>query len=321
MGGSLLEYRKIIKFGGTSHVISLPNKWIKQNNLSKGDVIYFEQNGDNEITLHPKEKIKKKELKEINIDANNKSIDRIRREISAAYINNYNVINILDNNLESRSKEIRNLIHGLVALEVMGQTKNSIVARDFLNVKNISIKNLIKRTDIILRNMVSDTILCMKEDHCDGVNERDYDVNRLFLLTSRVIRKSFEDHETANALNISPEFAMSLHWLFINFESIGDECKRLCRILRNIKLTKKEKETLVLILKDIEEHYTQMMNAYYNCDEEAAHAIMDKKMDIIVRADKFFSENPSVVKGIIAEKLKGLESYTKNIGRIVVKKY
>lgn len=316
-----MDYRKIIKFGGTSHVVSLPSDWIKRNNLSKGDIVYFEENGDSEITIYPKEKIKKREVKQINIDANNKSIERIRREISTAYINNFSVITIFDNNLESRSKEIRNLIHDLVALEIMGQTKNTIIARDFLNIKKISIKNLIRRTDIILRNMITDTILCIKEDHYESVKERDYDVNRLFILTNRVIRRVLEDADTAKSFGVSVVSVISLQWLFINFERIGDECKRLCRSMRNLKLTKKEKQELINLLGSINSNYIDMMKAYYNNDEELAHSIMDQKKDMINRCDNLFAKNPTIEKVMIADKLKGIEVCIKDVGKIVVKKF
>ena len=48
-----METRKLIKFGGSSHIIAIPNAWIKKNSLGKGDTIYIEENGNNELILHP----------------------------------------------------------------------------------------------------------------------------------------------------------------------------------------------------------------------------------------------------------------------------
>ncbi|MDO8656313.1 MAG: AbrB/MazE/SpoVT family DNA-binding domain-containing protein, partial [Nanoarchaeota archaeon] len=39
-----MEYRKLISFGKSSFVVSLPKSWVIQNKLKKGDLIYMEEN-------------------------------------------------------------------------------------------------------------------------------------------------------------------------------------------------------------------------------------------------------------------------------------
>ena len=51
-----MEYRKLIKFGNSSHVISIPNNWLKKNNLNKGDTVYLDENGGKELVLTPEKK-------------------------------------------------------------------------------------------------------------------------------------------------------------------------------------------------------------------------------------------------------------------------
>src|SRR3989344_3681096 len=54
---SSAEPRKIIKFGNSSHVISLPSSWVKENNLSKGDIVFIEKNGNNELIILPRKDV------------------------------------------------------------------------------------------------------------------------------------------------------------------------------------------------------------------------------------------------------------------------
>lgn len=302
-------------------MVSLPNEWMKKNNLQKGDVVYIEENGDNEITLSPKEKAKKRELKEIIINGTGKDFEVIKREVYSAYISNFNIIKIVDENLEEKSRYIRDAVHGLVALEIMGQTKNMIIARDFLNVKKISISGLVRRTDIIIRNMISDTMICMKQNNFESVNERDNDINRIFFLVNRVLNRAIEDPKILNSLNLIGDDILYTHWLFMTFEKIGDECKRFCRAVTQAKLTKKEKAILHSIFKDIEKHYLDIMKAYYNKNKEIAHDVMNQKQSIMKRCDDYFEENSTLLNGVIVEKLKSFEGHIKTIARIVVDRY
>ena len=41
-----MEFRKIIAFGKSSFVVSLPKAWMVAHNLVKGDVVYLEEEDD-----------------------------------------------------------------------------------------------------------------------------------------------------------------------------------------------------------------------------------------------------------------------------------
>ena len=76
-----MELRKLIKFGTSSFVVSIPRPWINKNKLVKGDLIYFNENGNNELVLSARENNDKKKLSRIVIDTKNKPLQTIRREI------------------------------------------------------------------------------------------------------------------------------------------------------------------------------------------------------------------------------------------------
>ena len=58
-----MEYRKLISFGKSSFVVSLPKSWIKQNKLKKGDLIHFEDEGNNLVIKKKEEESKDKPSK------------------------------------------------------------------------------------------------------------------------------------------------------------------------------------------------------------------------------------------------------------------
>ena len=48
-----MEFRKLIRFGKSSYVISLPKKWVEKNKLEKGNTISLEFKGK-DILVSPK---------------------------------------------------------------------------------------------------------------------------------------------------------------------------------------------------------------------------------------------------------------------------
>src|SRR3989344_7608468 len=143
-----MEQRKLIKFGGSSFVLSLPNHWLKKNKLKKGDILYLEESSEGNIIMSPSIK-EDSEISVINIDADNKSFERIAREIFSAYTNNYSLIKITGKNLRAIVKRIRRILHSFVALEIVEEDDKKIIAKDFLNLKDVSVNDNIRRMDII----------------------------------------------------------------------------------------------------------------------------------------------------------------------------
>src|SRR3989344_3774063 len=150
-----MEYRKLIKFGNSSHIISLPNSWIRKNKLKKGALIYFEENGNGEIVLTPELKKEENRISEITINITNKPIQTIEREIMNGYINNYDTINLVGDIKRCR-KEIEDVLGNLIAIEIMEQTSNKIVAKNFLDLNEVSISENIRRIDLTIRSMIGD---------------------------------------------------------------------------------------------------------------------------------------------------------------------
>ena len=62
-----MEFRKIQFTGRSSYIISLPKKWIVENNLKQGDVVPLLLNPNGSITIFPKKPKEISERKELTI--------------------------------------------------------------------------------------------------------------------------------------------------------------------------------------------------------------------------------------------------------------
>ena len=139
----------------------MPKSWINKNNLKRGDLISVTDDGF-ELILSANQKEEKLDTREINIDAKDKDLELIKAEIVSSYLNGYDTINILFNTNSKESPKIKDIIRNLSGLEIMEQTSTRIVAKNLININEISIGTIIRRMEIITRAMMEDTILCYK---------------------------------------------------------------------------------------------------------------------------------------------------------------
>ncbi len=321
-GVVLLEHRKLIKFGGSSHIISLPNNWLRKNNLNKGDLVYLNENGNNELVLSSEIKEEKKELREITVDISDKSIESIDRVIRSAYIKNYDIIKIIDKNLKPRVGEVKEILQQLAGLEIVEETSTMIKVKDFLNVKEISIIDLIRQTDIIIRSMLEDSKASISgENLYDTIFQRDLNVNRLYFLIFKVIQRALNDPDVLKSFKLTYPELLANWWVILNMEKIGDESKRIAGLFEEAKETKVLKKERMTQLNElysfIINDYLDVMKAFYTKNEKLAERVAIKKDENIKRCNNFLKKNQFVPMGKIIEKFKNMESNVRHIVRSI----
>ncbi len=313
-----MEYRKLISFGKSSFVVSLPKPWVDKHKLKKGDIIHFDEN-DNNLVLMPKQFEKKEEEKEIIINVDGKPLNRIRRELIPSYINNFKTIILIGKELKDKAKYIEPLVQNLIALEIMEQTSNKIVAKDFLNMNDISINNLIRKMDVITRSMVEDCLNMFNEDNYENINYRDKDVNRLSYLIFRAVNYGLENQtHMVNQFKMNSRELLNYHLLAFHIEIIADEARRVARHMREVKLNKNQQKIFIDLLRDSKQNYLDTMKSFYTNNSNLAHSIGERKKDIMKKCDDFHLRNCKITK--IAElvtRFKRLVVTVHKTGRLV----
>ncbi len=314
-----MNVRKIIKFGNNSFVVSVPKTWIERNNIKKGDTVYFNENGDNELVLTPhvdgNQRVK---LREIMISTDGKELPDIKREINAAYVNNCHVIRIEGKHLDKKVRDVRKCLSNLMALEVIEQTNNHIEAKDFLNMKKISIPSTLRKIDIIVRSMLTDAKGMFENDAYESLLVRDDDVNRLVSLVVRVSRYALKKPHLIQDTNLAP-FDFYRYLIVADaMEKIADEAKRISRYLRKVDLTKDEQDTFLKILDKVENLYQNTLETFYANDSTTALQLASEDRKIRAECDTFLIKNQqkSFVP-IVTEKLKCMGYLIHLVGREV----
>jgi phosphate uptake regulator len=300
--------RRLVKAGQASHTISLPKEWLDRHKLKKGDLVYLYEKGDKELVITPESKADEEvPQKEITIPIDNKELSTIQREITSAYINNYNTIVLNGQSITKQTKDIRKMLHDFVALEVADQTANSIIAKDLLNLKEISIDKTIRRMDMLVRSMIQDSIAALENaDLAQSVQVRDYEVNRAYFLLMRLLKSSLANKQIADFFQLSNEKVLSYYYLTINLENFADSAKQLSEYLAK----EKKKDKLKAVFQGVEKNYLEVMKAYFTKDKKLADGVALQRGDLLKEA----SELPAGT----AELFKTMVTLTNNVARLVM---
>jgi phosphate uptake regulator len=313
-----MEYRKLIKFGNSSYVISLPKTWMQKNNLNKGDLVYFAENGNNELVLTPNNvKGQRVKLQETTVNIDGKSFNDIKRELVSAYIRNVHQITIEGKNLDKKVREIREYMSNLMALEIVDQNRNKIVAKDFLNMKKISLYQTIKKVDNIVRGMMTDAKMMFETDSYHSIMVRDEDVNKLTNMMLRVGRYALRKPHLIQNTGLAPFDFFRYIQVADKLEMIADGVKRASRYMRNTECDECSKKELLVVFNEICQAYEEVMEAFYANDVEKALKCASKDNGIRERCDAVAVKCNAKHISIITEKLKHMNYNIHSIGREV----
>jgi phosphate uptake regulator len=292
--GVKMNIRKLVKSGVASHTIALPKDWLTKNKLNKGDLLYIVEK-NNELVISSDTKKPVQEKKEVSIAVDNKEINTIRRQTISAYINNYTIFTFHGDSLNKKLEEIRKILDNFLALEIVEQTATKLVAKDFLNLEEFSISNTIRRMDMLTRSIITDAKKGKNESQ--ALQFRDYEVDKLFFLMSRLIRSNLSD-ASSKLPNIK---AMSTWWLAKNLESISDAAKNI---------SKSFNKDIENFYNEIEQYYLECIKAYVKDDKELADKLIAKRIKLLEKLDK--------IKGEQKYLLRALLNNSRNIAKIVL---
>jgi len=320
-----MDTRKLVRLGNSSFAIALPIEWVRGNKLDKGDIIYIEKNSNSELVILPTEKKVEVVDKEIILKTENKDIERIIAEISSAYMNNYNIMIIEDNFQKKRLSEIKEILGGMIGMEIIKQSNNKIVVRDILDAYQFPISEVLRKMDNIIRGMFEELIEAINENKvlskkAAEIAKIDLEVNKLYFLSWKLIRKGLADEKIARSFNTDSLKLSSMQWMSMNLESIGDEIKRVARFVSqgDQKEIKKIKLGLIKLILLIQRNYTDAMTAYYKTDKDLALEVASKNDEsTIEECDKFSQKNPDPVIARIVERLKAIQGSVHYITRSV----
>lgn len=314
----MAEFRKAMKFGRSSLIVSLPKKWVEQNHVKKGDTINVDVI-NNSLVLSPKKLDYKPEKKEAVFEFDgtlpfHDALKKIKRKVITAYIYNYDVVTLsFKKPLEPKQMlEIRDLFHRLMAMEVIEQTNKKIVAKDFLDIEQIDIEKLIHKIDFILKTILSDyNFEKNSKTSLKEIAQRDYDINRLsFVITRAILNKM--DKPGNNTNDLFRNLVLTIY-----LEKIGDELKRLPRIYHAGDFTASEKTIIKELFGEVKDLYIEGIKAYLRLDLDAIDEVIRKRTQVFNKIDSNFQKGRSKYWGMTIEKIRRIAELVFDVGKTI----
>jgi len=316
--GDSMQMRKLVKSGLSSFVVALPKEFIDQNKLGKGDSVYIEHTSKNELTIATEYNEGRIEKREIVITVDKKPFETIKRELTAAYLDNYHEIILKGKDLPKYMKSIKEEVNEKVALEVVDESSERLVIKDFLNYKDIDATKLIRRIDNIVRSMLID----MKEafgnkDVSIMIYERDKEVNKLSFLVYRIVKTASRNPEVAKMLNISTMDIVAIWDINLHLEKMGDECKRIARLIVELDTKSVNKKRMLEIISLMEEQYKKAMEAFHTKNAQLADEVHFHRKEIFKELDTLLEKAKDMNLIEIVGKFKGMMSHLTDISRLI----
>lgn len=295
-----MEFRKLMAFGNSSFVVSVPKNWVEKNRLKKGDVLVVDER-PTELIFASKDSSERREFKEAVIGASGKSVQEIKTEITSLYVNNFDIIVVTD--VGDAVKGIKEIFHGLVGMEIVEETTTKLVAKDMLDIKEVSMANIVRRVDIILRSMLEDAA-SFSGAEAESVYERDKEVNRLTLLGYRTARAAADNPRLLRLFGTTYWNLMVSKQILTHLERFGDQLKRILRFAKEHGGEAGKFKDFKKLFASIAGHYEAVMKIYYNKDKTQAFKTEVNSKALLKECDRLLEKHNSFAAARIIEYFK-----------------
>ncbi|MBI4450727.1 hypothetical protein HY642_02015 [Candidatus Woesearchaeota archaeon] len=308
--------RKLVQSGPSSFTVALPRTWIRSRKLSKGDLLGVEALPDKVIITPASLQHKRDEGTDVTIVVDNKEFRTVQRDIRAAYLTARRII-LTGRSLPEKLDLLRKEANELVALEVVDESRTTLVLRNFVNLGDVSVPNLLRRVDNIVRSMLLDMPSCLdKPELAQAVKERDFSVNRLGYLILKCMKTALHDPQALEDLQLTPADIIMYWELNVQIEKIGDEAKRIARLLPQHK-KRVERAAMLSLLKQATEAYQDSMKSFYLKDARLSDDVALRRFQFTESCDKYLQRHQDPLAAEITGKLKGMMSHISDITRLV----
>jgi phosphate uptake regulator len=231
----MVETRKVQVTGGSTYTVSIPKGWATENGVSAGSEVEFYPEGDS-LFLTPRTG---DERTEGTLDISDLQGEELRRAVMTMYVSGFDIIALESGRITTEQRRtIRESTQGLVGLEVLEETRDRVVIRDLLDSSELSIHNAVTRMRLISLSMLEDAVAALVEEDADlasDVIQRDDDVDRLWLVVSRIFRATIRTPKAAEELGVPREVCFDYHSAARQLERVADHATKIAHLTREFE--------------------------------------------------------------------------------------
>lgn len=233
----MAETRKVQVTGGSTFTVSIPKDWATDNDVEAGSRVVFNPEGDS-LILTP---VSDEERTEGSLDVAGLAGEELRRAVMTMYVSGFDVITLTADRITTgQRRTIREATQSLVGLEVLEETGDRVVVRDLLDSSELSIHNAVDRMRLIAASMLEDAVEALSTADADlahDVIQRDDDVDRLYMVVSRIFRATLRSPTAAEELGLPRETCFDYHSSARQLERVADHATKIAHLSLELEET------------------------------------------------------------------------------------
>ncbi|MFP4423697.1 MAG: AbrB/MazE/SpoVT family DNA-binding domain-containing protein [Candidatus Woesearchaeota archaeon] len=264
--------RKVIQLAGKTLVVSLPNKWVKQFGIQKGDELDILEE-DNQLVI--RSGIRREESKNIFIDISDSKERIIRWTLSALHKKGYDEIQVKFEHMD-KLRILEDLIRNrFIGFAIVHQTESLCIIRNITKEAEMEFDSILRRGFLVTESLAESTLDLMKRKKFKEMSELvqlEKTNNQLTNFCERIINKG------------KYPVAKDSHFMYViawNLEKVADDYKYICEYLSRLDNPVIDQPT-VEIFERINHYFKEFYYLFYKFKIEELNEL-DKKRKIIIK--------------------------------------
>ena len=278
-----MELRKIQRTSGGTFFVCLPKDWAEKNGLKRGSTVSVFEAPDGRLIIDPKYDFETP-LQTVVI----KPSPFLERQIIGNYLLGYDIIEVESKGRISLADRelVKNVSSRLIGLEIVEENYSKIVLQSLLEPSSFPPEKILKREYSIASGMHRDAVTALIEGNpqsARNVIARDDEVDRLYFLLVRTLRKVIRYPRLGEKLGIKPIECLDYRLAASFIEDIGDRSVQIAESvikLGEIGLPKDLVENLLRFHKIVYESHEDALKALFTHNDTLAESVRNKNKEV-----------------------------------------
>ncbi len=226
------EARKLQMTGGSTYLVTLPKKWVKESNLKAGDIVFFARTPDGGLYVQAKASGERGPRKAVVTVDKPERREHLLRRLIAAYIAGNDILEVefKGHHETELRRAVREFTRMVIGPEILEETKNAIIIQDLSDPAQFSQEKCLRRMHLTIRSMHEEAMSALRNLNSPlarDVIARDEDIDRLFWMTAKQFNLMLVDAGLAAKQGIDMGISSSYRQAAKVLERIGDHAQRI----------------------------------------------------------------------------------------------
>jgi phosphate uptake regulator len=302
----VLESRKVQKVGYSTMTVSLPSEWVKQNNITPGDLIFIMQEKDGTLRIMPANVAQREEAEEhiINVDACDEK-GMLERIIVGSYILGRDVIRVTSSTRIGKAHvdEVRRVVRKLIGLGILEETSKGILLQCSVDPTKFKLDMLIRRLSLIASTILSEAMQAFIEKNEALANEaisREDEADTIFYLAVRLLLSAQLKPDVAEQIGVTDILFIPATRLILQYlELIADYSEDMARKISGLEVyrNKLPEETVreIYHLSELTQTiFQKAVDCIFTRDLRVANGVLEMQKVLETETDRLMRELPEI---------------------------